>query len=93
MSERRVFALQSGKRVLDVAERGRGLPCRDGESLEVVSQVGVLLYDDPVLDVGCYREPDDGLVSGERFGVPTRRRSAAVRIAMRWGSVSWCGRC
>jgi hypothetical protein len=62
--ERRVFALQNGKRVVDVAERGRGLPCRDGESLEVVSQVGVLLCDDPILDVRFYRELDDGQVSG-----------------------------
>jgi hypothetical protein len=59
-----VLALELNECVVVLAERGVRPALLGGEALEVVAQVGVLLRDDPVLDLGLCGELDDREVPG-----------------------------
>jgi len=71
-----VFTLKPSERVmavvLDSAGRLSGLRC---QSLEMITQVGVLLRDGPVFDVGFDGELDDGQIAA---GAGGRAREEAV---------------
>jgi hypothetical protein len=86
--ERVVVALQLGVWVVVVPELGRRAAGVVRELLEVVAEVGVFLRDDPVLTSASTASWTVERLPVERCGEPASSRSAAWRMAMRWGSVS-----